>query len=161
MIWLKSGSSQAMTIAFGVAQFGRFGVVFLEFFFCLALCCLRHTFGSSWVIDCCHVIRNCTFLCSSNVLPARFCRRVSARARAYARQFGFGRWRHHWWRLLILQLWNGTFHFELWTLDVSLGRLSFSLARWKLYVLLAVWTAVELALVIDVWLGGKILSNSR
>ena len=27
MIWLKSGSSQAMTIAFGVAQFGRFGVV--------------------------------------------------------------------------------------------------------------------------------------
>ena len=27
MIWLKSGSSRAMTIAFGVAQFGRFGVV--------------------------------------------------------------------------------------------------------------------------------------
>ena len=32
MIWLKSGSSQAMTIAFGVAQFGRFGVVFLALF---------------------------------------------------------------------------------------------------------------------------------
>ena len=29
MIWLKSGSSQAMTIAFGVSQFGRVGVVFV------------------------------------------------------------------------------------------------------------------------------------
>ena len=32
MIWLKSGSSQAMAIAFGVAQFGRVGVVFLALF---------------------------------------------------------------------------------------------------------------------------------
>ena len=32
MIWLKSGSSQAMTIEFGVAQFGRFGVVFVALF---------------------------------------------------------------------------------------------------------------------------------
>jgi hypothetical protein len=63
--------------------------------------------------------------------------------------------------LLILQLWNGTFHFELWTLDVSLGRLSFSHERWTFYVLLAVWTAVALALVIDfgfgVWRSGCLL----
>ena len=32
MIWLKSGSSQAMTVAFGVSQFGRFGVVFVALF---------------------------------------------------------------------------------------------------------------------------------
>ena len=30
MIWLKSASNQAVTIAVGVAQFGRFGVVFLH-----------------------------------------------------------------------------------------------------------------------------------
>ena len=31
MIWLKSGSSQAMTIAFGVSLFGCFGVVLFVF----------------------------------------------------------------------------------------------------------------------------------
>ena len=30
MIWLKSASNRAVTIAVGVAQFGRFGVVFLH-----------------------------------------------------------------------------------------------------------------------------------
>ena len=32
MFWLKSGSSQAMKIAFGVAQFGRFGALYVEHF---------------------------------------------------------------------------------------------------------------------------------
>ena len=44
MIWLKSASNQAVTIAVGVAQFGRFGVVFLHACVCNSVftgVCLR------------------------------------------------------------------------------------------------------------------------
>jgi len=62
MIWLKSGSSQAMTIAFGVAQFGRFGVVCLALFrfvgvvflvvcrFCLRMGFQRWVSFSVWLL---------------------------------------------------------------------------------------------------------------